>query len=921
MSCCSSSAAGVLPAEDVTRRYGKWRAPDEDKAKLYHRTQHAHHDFFDLWSSRVRDLKEFGVGHMMYFYFLRWMAVLFALLTIITAVPNMALNYTGKYYDTGQMELLSLGNFGRVSVVHNGDGAAHLYSNTSLEVGWERELLTATTFIADAELPPATHPINKAHALAAMSLLDCFSVALYFAVTLLIIWKARKLAYDADMHTVTIHDYSIHVERLPQDATADELVDFFGQYGEVVHVEVVRAYGRLVRLVLQHGQLLRQLQGATAALQREAQLWEEVPVAKEAACYRFKEEIDRISQEIEAEQSQADSHRVVGAFVTFKDEAGKLACLKAQPHSRMRQWWSLKQQHKLRGRHALDVTGAPEPSDVQYENMEHGGFDRFLRAALVAACSYSALAVGFVLISLASAMRYNLPQVAGLSSSSCGEGCRLADATGALSLTDADRELYKACTTGTAPNGTACSEEESSCYKCFCYKAISNGMLSESVYCSGLAGLLVLQAGSQVATVLVILIINSLLAYSSRLLTVCEKHHTRSSEARSLAWKLFMAQFLNSAVSTIIANAHLPFLAHALDGTAADGLFFQGIYTDLTPNWYKVVGRSLVISQFVAALLRATNLPTRWLTVKWRYWHRAECLTQHQLQESLQGPEFTLDQRYGEHLNVIYVSMLLSGGMPICYMTAAFWFATAYWCDKAELLSVSRRPITYSADLSNMVLNLLPFAAVLHMGFALWAFSIFGVPRSAIITDAFAALVLRICTATSVVWANAGSMTPQQAAQRLLAGGSAHLLVAAIVIVGVLFLKVTLSNWIKSGRWLLNMAGAIEDNEEAELSGVPEFPVAVHTQLLVGEASYAIQEQPSYAAAFARTEDAVEDVLVQVVMKRGAEKLAGNDAKAGLKQLSPRQARANQILPIAPEYLAAARAADNSAAAGDGEER
>jgi RNA recognition motif-containing protein len=32
---------------------------------------------------------------------------------------------------------------------------------------------------------------------------------------------------------VTIHDYSIRVERLPQDATADELVDFFGQYGEV----------------------------------------------------------------------------------------------------------------------------------------------------------------------------------------------------------------------------------------------------------------------------------------------------------------------------------------------------------------------------------------------------------------------------------------------------------------------------------------------------------------------------------------------------------------------------------------------------------------------------------------------------------------------------------------------------------------
>jgi hypothetical protein len=88
---------------------------------------------------------------------------------------------------------------------------------------------------------------------------------------------------------------------------------------------------------------------------------------------------------------------------------------------------------------------------------------------------------------------------------------------------------------------------------------------------------------------------------------------------------------------------------------------------------------------------------------------------------------------------------------------------------------------------------------VWHVGFALWAFSIFGVARSPIITDAFAAFILRICTATAVVWANAGSMTPQQAAQRLLGGGSAHLLVAAIVLVGVLFLKVTFTNWIKVG--------------------------------------------------------------------------------------------------------------------------
>jgi len=35
---------------------------------------------------------------------------------------------------------------------------------------------------------------------------------------------------------------------------------------------------------------------------------------------------------------------------------------------------------------------------------------------------------------------------------------------------------------------------------------------------------------------------------------------------------------------------------------------------DLTPNWYKVVGRSLATSQFVAAFLRILNLIMRYLT-------------------------------------------------------------------------------------------------------------------------------------------------------------------------------------------------------------------------------------------------------------------------------------------------------------------
>jgi hypothetical protein len=93
--------------------------------------------------------------------------------------------------------------------------------------------LTAAAFLADHSLPPATDPINKVHAIVAMSILDTAGVFAFFLVSLFLTWLSRHLASQADSSTVTVHDYSISVGRLPPDTTAHELVDFFNQYGEV----------------------------------------------------------------------------------------------------------------------------------------------------------------------------------------------------------------------------------------------------------------------------------------------------------------------------------------------------------------------------------------------------------------------------------------------------------------------------------------------------------------------------------------------------------------------------------------------------------------------------------------------------------------------------------------------------------------
>ena len=86
---------------------------------------------------------------------------------------------------------------------------------------------------------------------------------------------------------------------------------------------------------------------------------------------------------------------------------------------------------------------------------------------------------------------------------------------------------------------------------------------------------------------------------------------------------------------------------------------------------------------------------------------------------------------------------------------------------------------------------------VWHVAFALWAFSLFGVSQSRLVTPGFANIVTAACSGSERLWTAVTGIPAVQVAQRMLAANAAHLLVALIVMVGVLFLKLTLTTWIK----------------------------------------------------------------------------------------------------------------------------
>ena len=56
---------------------------------------------------------------------------------------------------------------------------------------------------------------------------------------------------------------------------------------------------------------------------------------------------------------------------------------------------------------------------------------------------------------------------------------------------------------------------------------------------------------------------------------VLHRHHTVSAEMRSLTIKLFVAQFVNTALSSLVANMYIPALYNRLQDTFLGTLIFQ----------------------------------------------------------------------------------------------------------------------------------------------------------------------------------------------------------------------------------------------------------------------------------------------------------------------------------------------------------
>ena len=413
-----------------------------------------HHQIYDFSTTTDKELKIFGQGHMLYFFFLKWMAIMLGVMTVIVGFPNIILYGLGNWYDENVASLetttigeskswththISLiytcfsttGNFGLVS---NSSGVSQLGSlfinsqpslssytssltgfGPTLSVGLEQALVQLAR--NDANVPPASIGIGKAdkrQVIIAISIIDLFGCLVFFGFSLFFIVWTQQLAEKADKGVFTIKDYTIRVRNLPQDITEKELREHFEQWGEIARVDLAHAVADLIEMVKERRELQDKQDMALAILQRTAEVFPKVNEDLEVEVLNSRYDLMLVKKAIRKQQQLHGNNSVVEAFVVFREELHKEQCLAQFPvYPRLmlmflhRFWSKFPKERLIRGRPVV-VTDAPEPSDIIFENLEFSKTNRNIRWAFSWLWKLLLLVAGFLLISLAPAIKSTL---------------------------------------------------------------------------------------------------------------------------------------------------------------------------------------------------------------------------------------------------------------------------------------------------------------------------------------------------------------------------------------------------------------------------------------------------------------------------------------------------------------------------------
>ncbi|KAL4151805.1 hypothetical protein PRNP1_008742 [Phytophthora ramorum] len=512
----------------------------------------------------------------------------------------------------------------------------------------------------------------------------------------------------------------------------------------VADVQFGKSASRHLRLLGRRGAIVRHLEIAQQRHEKlkllSGRLDERVYARREKrhlkAIHKLETKLHGFNVKLErwhARQKQRNISQAVTAFVTFEEEEGAHRCLQEYPdlgwfHRLFQPYYK-----RLHGKR-LRFRPAPDPTDIIWENLHHPFFERVFRQLIVALITLAVLFVSFLLIFAAKEQKTKLERQFGRPSS-CPVDVLKTDV-----IQDEQNKVsglmpYKALVECYCKNFLT-----SHSFRSMMYESFYNSETGEDeMLCRTWATTFVTTQVLSIASVLLVVAVNLILARILNGLVAMEKHHTQSSLVVSRVTKVFIAQFCNTALLMLAINANGKYFSASPTSMSTTGGFsigalqvLNGEYSDFSAEWYNDVGVALMLTMIINSFSMHAYLLVQYIVLKARrFIDRGYSFnhsltkqdTQRDLETLYRGPKFDLAARYAQSLTSIFIMYMFSAGMPLLHFIGFGAMIMTYWADKFTFLRIARSPPLYDGQVATAAGSLLPYAVLMHCLIAMWMFS------------------------------------------------------------------------------------------------------------------------------------------------------------------------------------------------------
>ena len=480
--------------------------------------------------------------------------------------------------------------------------------------------------------------------------------------------------------TTTIGDYSVEINNLPLNISSRRnLANFFEErWGEIIDVVICYNDSKIIQAFQAHSEIIDSFTKVKVLYSRATKASTR---AKETSkLQRLQTKLDKSSLKMLqiANQFENGQKQCVKAYVVFQNEPERNKCLNEYYHHGL---CRNKNENKfIYEDNKISISPAPEPSNIFYLHHGHSKFNVFCRRLLTTNLSFLIILVSSGLIFAA--------EFAKNASMIDTQNCK----TDVVYDSSTDLNCY-CCQMGlaSAMNDDLCSEY---------FRSHLNA------------------TGFQILSSFIIILVNLILQFVIYILVEKEKHVTVSSHQSALARKIFISQFINTALTILIINCNLNSINSNI------GNIFNSEYDiNFTANWCKYIGNSIVTTMIMGAL-NPDLLPI--LKMRHNRRKRENAIetvnTQNELNKMFEGEEFTLADRFADISVKICVILLYTPLLPLLWVILCFICILTYWFNKIFFLRIAAIPPKYDTALARNAVFFIKIGISLHLIMAIWVF-------------------------------------------------------------------------------------------------------------------------------------------------------------------------------------------------------